>query len=166
MAGGDGLGPDNTGRGGIAYAPGTLPANGVHGSMSPQDPVGDDTKITEFPDYGGRTIPCTRGIYYRDEGFSACEDVGNVKYRISDGTEVLNSAQIQRGFKAGYNIMMTNGGQVGGVNGGRGATGGEAGDNGNGGGGGSGYTDGSVTVLESTLGGGRDEPAVVIRLAS
>ena len=166
IAGGDGQGPDNTGRGGIAYAPGTLPANGVHGSMSPQDPVGDDTKITEFPDYGGRTIPCTRGIYYRDEGFSACEDVGNVKYRISDGTEVLNSAQIQRGFKAGYNIMMTNGGQVGGVNGGRGATGGEAGDNGNGGGGGSGYTDGSVTVLESTLGGGRDEPAVVIRLAS
>ena len=166
IAGGDGQGPDNTGRGGIAYAPGTLPANGVHGSMSPQDPVGDDTKITEFPDYGGRTIPCTRGIYYRDEGFSACEDVGNVKYRISDGTEVLNSAQIQRGFKAGYNIMMTNGGQVGGVNGGRGATGGEAGDGGNGGGGGSGYTDGSVTVLESTLGGGRDEPAVVIRLAS
>ena len=165
IAGGDGKGPDESGRGGIAYAPGTLPANGVHGSMSPQDPVGDDTKITEFPDYGGRTIPCTRGIYYRDEGFSACEDVGNVKYRISDGTEVLNSAQIQRGFKAGYNIMMTNGGQVGGVNGGRGATGGEAGDNGNGGGGGSGYTDGSVTVLESTLGGGRDEPAVIIRLA-
>tara|TARA_Y100000589_G_scaffold165131_1_gene157016 strand:+ start:1679 stop:4132 length:2454 start_codon:yes stop_codon:yes gene_type:complete len=166
IAGGDGQGPDNSGRGGIAYAPGTLPANGVHGSMSPQDPVGDDTKITEFPDYGGRTIPCTRGIHYRDEGFSACEDVGNVKYRISDGTEVLNSAQIQRGFKAGYNIMMTNGGAIGGVNGGRGATGGEAGDNGNGGGGGSGYTDGSVTVLESTLGGGRDEPAVIIRLAS
>ena len=166
IAGGDGKGPDESGRGGIAYAPGTLPANGVHGSMSPQDPVGDDTKITEFPDYGGRTIPCTRGIYYRDEGFSACEDVGNVKYRISDGTEVLNSAQIQRGFKAGYNIMMTNGGNIGGVNGGRGATGGEAGDNDNGGGGGSGYTDGSVTVLESTLGGGRDEPAVVIRLAS
>ena len=166
IAGGDGKGPDESGRGGIAYAPGELPANGVHGSMSTQDPVGDDTKITEFPDYGGRTIPCTRGIYYRDEGFSACEDVGNVKYRISDGTEVLNSAQIQRGFKAGYNIMMTNGGAIGGVNGGRGATGGEAGDNGNGGGGGSGYTDGSVTVLESTLGGGRDEPAVVIRLAS
>ena len=166
IAGGNGQGSDDSGRGGIAYAPGTLPANGVHGSMSPQDPVGDDTKITEFPDYGGRTIPCTRGIYYRDEGFSACEDVGNVKYRISDGTEVLNSAQIQRGFKAGYNIMMTNGGNIGGVNGGRGATGGEAGDNDNGGGGGSGYTDGSVTVLESTLGGGRDEPAVVIRLAS
>ena len=66
----------------VAYAPGTLPANGVHGSMSPQDPVGDDTKITEFPDYGGRTIKCTRGIYYRDQGFSACEDVGNVKFRF------------------------------------------------------------------------------------
>ena len=83
IAGGDGQGPGNTGRGGsIADAPGTLPANGVHGSMSPQDPVGDDTGFqdTEFPDYGGRTIQCTRGIYYRDEGFSACEDVGNVKY--------------------------------------------------------------------------------------
>ena len=164
QAGGDGQGSDDSGRGGIAYQPGELPTNGVHGSMSPQDPVGDDTKITEFPDYGGRTIPCSRGIYYRDEGFSACEDVGNVRYRISDGTEVSNSAIIERGFKAGYNIMMTNGGEIGGVNGGRGATGGEAGDNGNGGGGGSGYTDGSVTVLEATQGGSaRDAATVIIR---
>tara|TARA_Y100000361_G_scaffold28800_1_gene23635 strand:+ start:341 stop:3307 length:2967 start_codon:yes stop_codon:yes gene_type:complete len=165
QAGGDGQGSDDSGRGGRVIQPGELPTNGVHGSMSPQDPVGDDTKITELPDYGGRTIPCSRGIYYRNEGFSACEDVGNVRYRISDGTEVSNSAIIERGFKAGYNIMMTNGGEIGGVNGGRGATGGEAGDNGNGGGGGSGYTDGSVTVLEATQGGSaRDAATVIIRL--
>lgn len=175
IAGGDAEGTAyySHGRGGIAYAPGTLPANGVFGSVSDQEPVGDDTKITQIPDFGGRTIPCTRGIYYRDQGFSACEDVGNVKYRLSDGTEVLNSAQIQRGFKAGYNIMITNGGPgvirddtsfI--VNGGRGATGGESGDNGNGGGGGSGYTDGSVTVLESTLGGSTDISKIIIRLAS
>ena len=40
-AGGDGQGSDDSGRGGIAYAP-EVPANGVHGSMSPQDPVDDD----------------------------------------------------------------------------------------------------------------------------
>ena len=169
--GSDGQGSDDTGRGGRAFNPENLPANGVFGSVSDQDPVGDDTKITELPDFGGRTIPCSRGIYYRNEGFSACEDVGNVRYRISDGTEVSNSAIIERGFKAGYNIMITNGGPgvinddtsfI--VNGGRGATGGESGNGGNGGGGGSGYSDGSVTVLEATQGGStRDAATVIIR---
>ena len=51
-----------------------------------------------------------REFYWRDEGFSACEDIPSVKFRLSDGTEVQNtSASITRGFKTGYNMMETGG---------------------------------------------------------
>ena len=54
--------------------------------------------------------PCSRGIYYRDQGFSACSDVGSsVKFRWSDGTEISNTAAISRGYKAGLNYIQTAG---------------------------------------------------------
>ena len=122
-------------------------------------------------------IKCTKGIYWRDQGFSACEDIpsGN-KFRLSDGTEVQNtSSSITRGFKAGYNIIETKG---------------EAGElwwwswwntvriwtrrwkrlvewvEEWSGGGGSGYTDGSVTIVSTQQGGSTGAAKVVIRLAS
>ena len=61
-----------------------------------------------------------------------------MKFRLSDGTEVTNTANIVRGFKAGYNIMQTAGG-ITGFGGGNGATGGRGGGLNAGGGGGSGY---------------------------
>ena len=120
---------------------------------------------------GGRTVKCSKGVYYRDEGFTPCEDIGTVKFRLSNGTEVQNtSASITRGFKSGYNIMETGGNAFeetgnNGADGGNGATGGFAGST-DGGGGGSGYTDGSVTVVSTQQGGSTGPAKVVIRLAS
>ena len=138
---------------------GTLPSNGIFGSATSLTAVSPD--INETGRAPGRTIPCTRGVYWRDQGLSACEDIPSEnKFRLSDGTEVQNtSSSITRGFKAGYNIIETKGESVSGIvgRGGSGATGGQgdpdgAGVNlGSGGGGGSGYTDGSVTVVSLSL---------------
>jgi len=78
---------------------------------------------------------------------------------------VTNTAEIERGFKAGYNIMETGGDKTtgDGGNGGNGATGGDAGGSG-GGGGGSGYHDGSVTVISTQQGGSTDAAKVIVRL--
>ena len=117
----------------------------------------------------GRTIPCTRGVYWRDQGKSPCEDLGTIKFRTPDGTEISNTAEIARGYKSGYNVIQTRGapGNDGGA-GGAGATGGRGGNgatNFGAGGGGSGYTDGSVTVVNTTLGGSdRANATIVIRL--
>ena len=173
VAGGNGSGRTG-GRGGVAYAAGTLPENGIWGDLSAAysyTVVPPDTRIING-NTGGRTIPCTRGIYWRNQGLSACSDIsGSTKFRLSDGTEVTNTALIARGFKAGYNIMNNAaGGAVSGggsVNGGNGATGGGTnGQSGGGGGGGSGYTDGSVTVVSTQRGGSTEDAKVVLRVAS
>ena len=107
-----------------------------------------DTKATAPS--GGRALKCTRGDYWRDQGFTACEDVTTGQARISDGTVVANTASITRGYKDGYSIIQTDGrGDSGGGDGGAGATGGNGGTSDSGGGGGSGYTDGSVTVVDA-----------------
>jgi len=78
---------------------------------------------------------------------------------------VGNTANITRGYKAGYSIIETAGlGNVNGGNGGNGATGGQGGIGGDGGGGASGYTDGSVNVVSSILGGSNDIAKFVIRV--
>ena len=123
---------------------------------------------------GGRSIICARGVYWREQGKAPCEDVGTVKFRTPDGTEISNTATIARGYKSGYNIIQTGGDGIGqnndrgrdrrSGNGGCGFTGGNGGDN-RGGGGGSGYTDGSVTVVNTQLGGSdRVNATIVIRL--
>jgi hypothetical protein len=161
VAGQNGFGRGG-GTGGTVYTAGTLPSSGVFGSLATQTSVSPDTKAA-VP-LGGRVLPCTRGVYWRNQGFASCQDVGTTQFRLSDGTLVTNTGSITRGFKAGYNIIETAGAGFGnGGNGGYGATGGWGGNAG-GGGGGSGYTDGSVTVVSSTLGGSTGNARVVLRV--
>jgi len=150
----------NAGVGGVIITAGNLPANGIFGSYTGLTATAPDTKAV-IPN-GGRVLPCTKGVYWRQQGFSACSDVGSSKYRLSDGTIVTNTATITRGYKSGYNIIQNSGAGIGnGGRGGNGATGGQGGDGG-GGGGGSGYTDGSVTVVDTQLGGSTFANAKVI----
>jgi hypothetical protein len=152
------------GNGGISYASGTLPSDGVYGSLTTLESESPDTNASS-PD-GGRVIPCARGVYWRNEGFTACQDVGTSQFILDDGTVVANTGSVTRGFKAGYDITQTAGSAIGnGGNGGSGATGGDGGDNA-GGGGGSGYTDGSVTLVNSTLGGSTGNARVIMRVVS
>ena len=167
VKGEDNTGGNNAGLGGVVIAAGELPANGIYGSLTTNVAYAEDSNATNVD--GGRVIKCTKGIYWRDQGISACEDVtSNNKFRLSDGTEVQNtSSSITRGFKAGYNMIETKGDQnSGGGQGGTGAFGGGGGINDGGGGGGSGYTDGSVTVVSTQQGGSTGAAKVVIRLAS
>jgi hypothetical protein len=152
------------GLGGLLVAPGQLPSNGIVGSATSLTPISPNTQATA-PN-GGRVLPCTRGVYWRQEGVSPCSDVGTTQFRLSAGAIVTNTASITRGFKAGYGINETSGqGSTGGGNGGSGATGGQGGTNGSGGGGGSGYTDRSVTVVSTQLGGSTEDAKVILRLA-
>ena len=160
VAGEDGQGRFS-GDGGEGITAGTLPTNGIFGSKTSLTATSPDTKASGYD--AGRVLPCSRGVYYRDQGISQCSDVGVVKFRWSDGTEISDTATITRGYKAGYNIIQTAGsrGSSDGGDGGNGANGGGAGRSG-GGGGGSGYTDGSVTVVSTQLGGSTFEDAKVI----
>jgi len=153
VVGGPGSGR-GAGSGGILYQPGTLPSTGVFGSTISNQPLKSGDSIASAPN-GGRTIPCTRGDYWYDRGYSACQDLGNVQFYTQNGSLISNStSSIVRGFKAGYGIRNTAGaGLNGGGNGGNGATGGNGGNGGGGGGGGSGYTDGSVVVVSTQQGG-------------
>ena len=150
------------GNGGDKFAAGTLPSNGYYGSLTTLTAVSPDTKNTGTG--GGRPLPCTRGIYWRDQGVSACSDVGSVKFRWSDGTELTDTASITRGYKAGYNLIQSKGkrGSDSSGHGGSGVNGGAGGLNNYGGGGGAGYTDGSVTVVSTQLGGSSFSDAKVI----
>ena len=160
IAGSNGNGRDG-GLGGALVATGTLSENGILGSLTTRLPISPDTKA--ISPSGGRALKCTKGIYWRSQGISACTDVGITKFRLSDGTEVTNTASITRGYKSGYDIIQTAGSGT--FNGGNGATGGSGGINGSGGGGGSGYTDGSITVVSSQLGGSTGNARVIIRRA-
>jgi hypothetical protein len=152
------------GLGGEVITTGNLPANGIVGSATSLTAISPDTQAAA-PN-GGRVLPCTRGVYWRQVGVSPCSDVGTTQFRLKEGAIVTNTASIVRGFKAGYGINETSGqGSTGGGNGGSGATGGQGGTNGSGGGGGSGYTDGSVTVVSTQLGGSTEDAKVILRLA-
>ena len=114
----------------------------------------------------GDSAPCTRGVYWRQQGLSPCDDIpsGN-SFRLSDGTEVTNtSSSITRGYKDGYNAIQTAGlGIASGGDGGNGYSGGFGGDGG-GGGGAYGYTDGSINVIDTQLGGSEGEAKVILRI--
>ena len=175
-----------SGRGGAVIAEGTMSDNGIFGSLYSHPIILNQgvNAMQQIPHEGdsyaegregGRTISCAKGVYWAQQGKGACEDLGNIKFRLEDGTEVTNTSDtITRGFKAGYSILETAGwGQRGyqniinsnGGNGGNGATGGQGGVLA-GGGGGSGYTDGSVTVVSTRQGGSTFAQArVVLRLS-
>lgn len=183
LSGGNGTGYYG-GSGGLAIQAGNLTGNGVFGAgysgiLYPEDKV---QRSDGFGGIGGRTISCTKGVYWRQQGRVPCEDLGRIKFRLSNGTEILNSARINRGYKDGYAINQTSGGGIitgdsfHGYNihgaGGNGATGGNSTSASyynfsGGGGGGSGYHDGSVKVIETTLGGNMDNATkFVIRYIS
>ena len=170
-----GNGGSGSGGGGTpvtAIQAGTLPSNGIFGSATDLVAVTPDQNWTydpnneERPKNGGRTIPCTRGVYWRDQGKSPCEDLGTIKFRTPDGTEISNTAEITRGYKSGYNIIQTKGfGEVGNT-GGAGAIGGNGGTNSGSGAGGQGYTDGSVTVVQTSQGGSTGPARINIKLSA
>lgn len=161
VAGGTGFGK-NGGSGGSLISAGGLTTNGLFGSASAISTSalrsGDSNAVAPN---GGRALSCPKGDYWRST--SPCSNLGNIQFRVADGTLITNSATIARGYKAGYGIRQTSGvGSNGGGNGGAGATGGSGGNTG-GGGGGSGYTDGSVTVISTQQGGNSSSARMVIR---
>ena len=131
----------NSGSGGAIFSQGGLPTEGFF----PTDLfVGTS---------GGRLSGCTIGGYYRDRGFSPCQDVGIEPYRYADGRTFNGSASIQRGYKSGIG-HRNNGGNASGNEGGggSGAAGGAAAtSSGSGGGGASGYAAGDIELLSSTV---------------
>ena len=166
------------GQGGEVVLSGNLGANGIFGSIEPR-PSSElhpgDLNATE-PN-GGRTFSCSKGTYWAEQGVAPCTDIsGSTQFRLSDGTIVTNTASITRGYKVGYNIMRTAGLGQGGSgsgsrtksgNGGNGTTGGNGGQDGtSGGGGGSGYQDGSVTVVDTQLGGSTADAKVILRVVT
>ena len=143
---GDGRGGGN---GGIAYAPGTLPSiGGIFGSAAGPNPTNGNDSKAPVP-FGGRALACPRG----NQTVSPCTDLGLTRFLWGQSTPIASTAIIDRGFKQGYGIRQTAGAGSGGGNGGGGVTGGDGGTSGGGGGGGGGYTDGSVEVIETSLGG-------------
>lgn len=171
--GGDGGGvnnPGETGEGRQGGAGGekvdTLSLSGSYGSRYQNSGLtlypGDSVATAPL---GGRTISCTKGEYWTDQGVSPCSDNSSDKINFVniDGTTINTSSRIIRGFKPGYTISNTSGAGLNlGGQGGNGATGGSGGISGSGGGGGSGYASGEVTVLSSSLGGGLGNSRFVI----
>jgi len=160
VSGADGEG-QQPGSGAISPVIGTLSLNGTFGSVlsgaNIDLRIGDS--IASAPS-GGRTISCSKGTYWTDLGIAPCANnsTNKIKFVNIDGTTITDSDEIIRGFKPGYSISNTSGkGVNNGGNGGNGATGGRGGTTGSGGGGGSGYTDGSVTIQSTNLGGNLTE---------
>jgi hypothetical protein len=160
LAGIDGIG-SNGGTGGQVP---TLSLNGIFGSVLSSTTLQSGDSLATTPD-GGRTISCSKGQYWLNQGVSPCSNNSNnsIKFRSTDGTEISGSDKIIRGFKPGYTITTTAGakGSINGGNGGNGAEGGQGGTTG-GGGGGSGYTNGSVTLISSTSGGNNTNKSSVL----
>ena len=170
---GGGINISGDGSGGFRVDAGQLTLSGIFGSsfIAPTLYTGDTQAVDNK---GGRTIRCTKGVYWAQQGLAACNDIAaetvaaTSKFRLSDGTEVTNTSEIVRGYKAGYNIIQTAGaGTNGGFRGGNGVTGGEGGTNNtSGGGGGSGYTDGTVTIVDTRLGGSTEHAKILLRIQS
>lgn len=146
----------------------SLSLNGIFGSVLSSATLQSGDSLATSPD-GGRTISCSKGSYWINQGISPCSNnsTSNIKFVNTDGTEITSSDEIIRGFKPGYTITTTAGKGVDtpGVdsgNGGNGASGGDGGTSGSGGGGGSGYSNGSFTVVSSTSGGNGSNKSSII----
>ena len=164
--GGDGGGINLDGEDGVGRNGGN---GGVRFNIGELDEEGSYARTVNFNDTsaytassnnlaGGKLSTCTPGDYWANQGYSQCQNLGNIKYRNSSGTEIAQTAQIDRGYKAGGNFRR-NGGNGSGNQGGGGAgvEGGSAAlSDGSGGGGGSGYSNGEITIISSTVGGNND----------
>tara|TARA_Y100001963_G_scaffold134711_1_gene195599 strand:- start:421 stop:1086 length:666 start_codon:yes stop_codon:yes gene_type:complete len=170
MSGGDASGFNHQGGGkGGQYngGPGGLTLTGAYGSAftAPFIYPGD---IQRSNNIGGYTLSCPKGVYYAQQGVAPCADVADTgQFRLPDGTAVTNTANINRGYKAGYNVIQTAGRGISAFRGGNGAKGGDGGNfQDSAGGGGSGYSDLSVTVVHTTQGGSTEDAKVIIRVAT
>jgi len=174
--GGDGGGANVPGRpgggmgageGGQKVNTGELPSGGSH-NMGRTTAQGRANPLAGTP--GGKVESCTVGEYWRDQGIAPCAFMGSGKFRDSVGREVSStSALVNRGYKAdtdnygyrhngGNSTVLLDGTFISG--GGSGAYGGAAaGIAAGGGGGGSGYSNGSVTILETQVGGNENAEA-------
>ena len=99
------------GNGGQRINTGTLSLSGSYGSIYENSGLtlypGDE--VRSAPN-GGRTISCTKGEYWIDQGIAPCSDNGsNIKFVNIDGTTIDSSSSITRGFKPGYTISNTSG---------------------------------------------------------
>jgi len=167
-SGSSGNGGSGAGDGGSAF--GVIDNIGIFGSIL--DGFVNTSTVASYGDTvatgtdGGRTIACTKGVYWRQQGKAPCDSLGSVKYRIPNGTELSGTAQITRGFKSGYDINQTAGaaGDSNSGKGGTGATGGDGATNGAGGGGGSGYISPVATVVSQQSGENDGYGKVIIRL--
>jgi len=143
----------NAGGGGEQLQEGEMGTVGSYARESQSettDTINFDGENTE----GGLLSKCTVGDYYAEVGRAPCETLGAVEARTYDGSIIVGSASIERGYKAGKGYRE-NGGNIndsakGG--GGAGAIGGDSAriGSGGGGGGGSGYSNGEITLLTST----------------
>ena len=171
----DGGGRD-AGVGGYAVEADGLWHDGIFGSNYPSPVLyPNDTQAGDRD--GGRSMRCSKGVFWAQRGVPACADItreydtsdglnGETRFRLPDGKKVDNSAIIVRGFKPGYTIIETGGAKdANGGRGGNGATGGQGGSSG-GGGGGSGYNDGSVTVVDTQQSGSVGDAKVILRVVS
>ena len=150
LPGEDGSGR-NSGSGGARVSAGQLTTNGIFGSNSSTPLQSGDIRAS-IPN-GGKTISCPKGSYWLSQGKSPCENLGLIQFYNTNGSLIPQSSLIDRGFKPGYSITVTEGASISnGGDGGNGATGGSGGDQG-GGGGGSGYANGPLTVTTATSGG-------------
>ena len=129
-------------------------ARGITGGRGPD---ANGISIAPVP-LGGKIINCPNGTFWRNQGVSPCQSLGNIQFFLENGTRITNSATISRGFKSGNGVRQVGGYQ----GGGDGVRGGNGGDGSGGGGGGSGYHDGSIEVLETGLGGSRS-PRIIFR---
>ena len=103
---------------------------------------------------------CTQGDYYAAQGYAPCQDIGtNVQARTYDGDIISGSAELDRGYKAGFGYRE-NGGN--GLNENSGGGGAGARNNSNsffGGGAGGGYSGGggaagTTSTVDNAGGGG------------
>ena len=144
-------GGQGSGAGGISVSTGAL---GTDGYWQGQLPTQNSSPI------GGKLSSCTIGKYWRDQGYSPCENMGNVQLYNVNGNIFSGSATIQRGFKPGLGYRNNggvapstlNGAGGGGAYGGSASTGQSSGYR-SGGGGGSGYWNGEGSLISATRGG-------------
>ena len=152
-------GGSQPGSGGILYSTGNLPLQGMFAGGGWLPPI-DYTSGSP-----GRLSACTFGQYWTGRGYSACQDMGYVKWYSSSGSEVSQSTNsIIRGYKSGLghrndggNTSWSTGGGGAGAAGGAGSR-----DAADGGGGGSGYNNGDAEVITTQLGGNTSQDGYVI----
>lgn len=96
-----------SGAGGQYIPPGQLGQNGISGSSINQPQ--DIEPRASAPD-GGRVNEYSIGSYWAQQGFSPSQNMGEVAWHNGDGTLVINSASIQRGYKPGTGGYRANAG--------------------------------------------------------